>query len=64
MIATSDSNINVLGKSRITVKYFEIQKHHDLIQYIRKTKRFGMKLIIVDHISSNLTKVTSQNGLS
>ena len=50
MIATGDFNIILLSKSIETVKYSEILKHCDLIQHK-----------IIDQISWNLTRVTSQN---
>lgn len=52
MIATDDFNVIFLCESILTVKYSKILKHCDLIQH---------KLI--NQISSNLTRVTSENVL-
>lgn len=59
MIVTGDFNINLLSKSQIIEKDSEILKLHALIEHIEEPTRSGKKLI--NHISQNLTKFTSQN---
>lgn len=61
IIVSSDFNINLLRQMQITEKYSETLKHYNIIQHIEKSTRSGTKSI--RHISSNLTRVTSQNVL-
>ena len=53
--------MNFLSKNQKAEKHSEILKHLDIVQHIEKPKRSGKKLI--DLISLDLTKVTSQNVL-